>query len=87
MSKRVLLTTTSFQDTPGSHQDLLNAQDWEIVRARGPLSEEEMLELAGEFDVQHLEGVDVLEILPRDALDRYFVNVHLILFDEVEEKV
>lgn len=50
MSKRVLLTTTSFQDTPGSHQDLLNSQDWDIVRARGPLSEEEMLELAGDFD-------------------------------------
>ena len=45
MSKRVLLTTTSFQDTPGTHQDLLNSQDWEIVRARGPLSEAEMLDL------------------------------------------
>ena len=50
MSKRVLLTTTSFQDTPGSHQDLLNSQDWDVVRARGPLSEAEMLDLAGEFD-------------------------------------
>jgi len=50
MSKRVLLTTTSFQDTPGTHQDLLNSQDWEIVRARGPLSEAEMLDLAGDFD-------------------------------------
>ena len=50
MSKRVLLTTTSFQDTPGTHQDLLNSQDWEVIRARGPLSEAEMLDLAGDFD-------------------------------------
>lgn len=50
MTTRVLLTTTSYQDTPGSHQDLLESQGWEIVRERGPLSEAQMLELAGEFD-------------------------------------
>ena len=50
MTTRVLLTTTSYQDTPGSHQDLLESQDWEIVRQRGPLTEAQMLELAGEFD-------------------------------------
>ncbi len=47
---RVLLTTTSFQDTPGSHHQLLEQQGWEIVRERGPLPEEKMLELAGDFD-------------------------------------
>lgn len=47
---RVLLTTTSYQDTPGYHHELLEAQNWEIVRKRGPLTESEMLELAGEFD-------------------------------------
>jgi L-2-hydroxycarboxylate dehydrogenase (NAD+) len=50
MTTRVLLTTTSYQDTPGSHQDLLESQGWEIVRERGPLSEAQMLALAGEFD-------------------------------------
>ncbi len=50
MSKRVLLTTCSFQDTPGPHHDLLAAQGFEIVRERGPLSEARMLELAGDFD-------------------------------------
>jgi D-3-phosphoglycerate dehydrogenase len=49
-AKRILLTTTSYQDTPGEHHDLLNSQDYEIVRERGPLSEARMLELAGEFD-------------------------------------
>lgn len=41
---RILLTTTSFQDTPGKHHDVLNSTGFEIVRARGPLSEAQMLE-------------------------------------------
>ena len=36
---RILLTSTSFQDTPGKHQDLLNAQNYDIVSHRGPLKE------------------------------------------------
>lgn len=47
---RILLTTTSFQDTPGSHHDLLAQTGWEVVTARGPLSEAQMLELVGSFD-------------------------------------
>src|SRR5579864_5552791 len=45
---RILLTTTSFQDTPGKHHEVLAASGFEIVRARGPLSEEQMLKLIGE---------------------------------------
>ncbi len=45
---RILLTTTSYQDTPGAHHDLLNGSGLEIVRARGPLSESDMLELISE---------------------------------------
>lgn len=48
--KRILLTTTSYQDTPGEHHDLLDGQGFQIVRERGPLPEARMLELAGEFD-------------------------------------
>ena len=47
---RILLTTTSYQDTPGSHHDLLASSGFEIHRERGPLPEDTMLELAGEFD-------------------------------------
>ncbi|MEX1116592.1 MAG: phosphoglycerate dehydrogenase [Akkermansiaceae bacterium] len=47
---KVLLTTTSFQDTPGPHHEMLAAKNFEIVRERGPLSESRMLELAGDFD-------------------------------------
>ena len=47
---KILLTSTSFQDTPGRHHDLLNSHDWEVVTARGPLNEKQMLELVGDFD-------------------------------------
>jgi D-3-phosphoglycerate dehydrogenase len=50
MTTRILLSTTSYQDTPGSHHDLLESQGWDIVRLRGPLNEKQMLEIAGEFD-------------------------------------
>ena len=50
MAERILLTTCSFQDTPGPHHEFLESQGYEIVRERGPLSEARMLELAGEFD-------------------------------------
>ncbi len=48
--QRVLVTTTSFQDTPGSHHDLLNSQGYELTRARGPLPEDEIYQLVGDFD-------------------------------------
>ena len=47
---RILLTTTSFQDTPGRHHDLLAETGWEIVTARGPLSEADTLAAVGEVD-------------------------------------
>jgi len=51
MSKtRILITTTSFQDTPGRHHDLLPADQFEIDRARGPLPEAEILRLVGQHD-------------------------------------
>jgi phosphoglycerate dehydrogenase-like enzyme len=56
---RILLTTTSFQDTPGVHHELLARAGFEIVRERGPLSETRMLELAGQFDA-YLCGDDAL---------------------------
>jgi D-3-phosphoglycerate dehydrogenase len=50
MTTRILLTTTSYQDTPGPHHELLESQGYEIVRERGPLPESAMLALAGDFD-------------------------------------
>lgn len=57
--KRILLTTTSFQDTPGVHHELLAQAGYELVRERGPLDEARMLELAGQFDA-YLCGDDAL---------------------------
>lgn len=50
MTMKILLTTTSFQDTPGKHHDRLAETGWEIERARGPLPEDRMLELVGRHD-------------------------------------
>ena len=47
---KILLTTTSFQDTPGSHHQILEDAGFEIIRERGPLAENRMLELVGEVD-------------------------------------
>lgn len=49
-SMKVLLTTTSFQDTPGKHQELLNKQDFEIDSLRGPLTEEQLLPIIDQYD-------------------------------------
>ena len=40
---KILLTTTSFQDTPGEHHQLLADTGWEVIRARGPLNEADTL--------------------------------------------
>ena len=50
MTTRILLTTTSFQDTPGAHHNLLKETGWEIITARGPLNEEDTLKLVGDVD-------------------------------------
>lgn len=81
---RILLTTTSYQDTPGRHHDLLAESGHEIVRDRGPLSEDRMLELVqsgGGFD-GILHGDDqitrrVIEAaLPRlKALSKYGIGL------------
>jgi phosphoglycerate dehydrogenase-like enzyme len=81
---RVLLSTTSFQDTPGVHHDLLGAAGFELVRARGPLSEARMLELAGGFDA-YLCGDDALtravlaQSLPRlKVISKYGIGLDKI---------
>jgi D-3-phosphoglycerate dehydrogenase / 2-oxoglutarate reductase len=47
---KILLTTTSFQDTPGEHHDMLAKTGWEIIKARGPLNEADTLALVGDVD-------------------------------------
>ncbi len=81
---KILLTTTSYQDTPGPHHELLESTGAEIHRERGPLSEEQMLELAGDFDA-FLCGDDAItkavidKSLPRlKIISKYGIGVDKI---------
>src|SRR5262245_5296592 len=47
---KILLTTTSFQDTTGGHHQLLADTGWEVITARGPLNEADTLALVGDID-------------------------------------
>ncbi|NBV49002.1 MAG: 3-phosphoglycerate dehydrogenase, partial [Verrucomicrobia bacterium] len=85
MSKpRVLITTTSFQDTPGDHHRLLKETGWEIVTARGPLNEADTLALMGDFD-GYICGDDAItakvleKALPRlKVISKYGIGVDKI---------
>ncbi len=66
---RILLTTTSFQDTPGKHHDILAHSGMEIVTQRGPIDEAKMLGLVrqgGGFD-GFLNGDDAITAKVIDA--------------------
>ncbi|HEY5891729.1 MAG TPA: phosphoglycerate dehydrogenase [Chthoniobacterales bacterium] len=67
---RVLLTTTSFQDTPGAHQVLLDKAAFDLVRERGPLTEERMLSLAGNFDAFICGDDDITRAVLEKSLPR-----------------
>jgi D-3-phosphoglycerate dehydrogenase len=47
---KILLTSTSFQDTPGAHHDLLQSRNFEIDRLRGPIMEGELLPIIQNYD-------------------------------------
>lgn len=47
---KILVTTTSFQDSPGEHHSLLNAQGWDIDYLRGPLKESELIDIIQNYD-------------------------------------
>jgi D-3-phosphoglycerate dehydrogenase len=46
----ILVTTTSFLDTPGSHQEFLNSQNFKIDKMRGPLPQEKLLPIIANYD-------------------------------------
>jgi D-3-phosphoglycerate dehydrogenase len=74
MTTRILLSTTSYQDTPGPHHALLESQGFEIVRERGPLPEKAMLDLSGEFDA-FLCGDDAIT---RAVIERFHPRLKVI---------
>jgi D-3-phosphoglycerate dehydrogenase / 2-oxoglutarate reductase len=64
---RILLTTTSFQDTPGPHHEVLKKSGFEIVTARGPLTEAQMLDHAKAGFDGFLNGDDIITAKVIDA--------------------
>jgi len=47
---KLLLTSTSFQDTPGKHHKLLEEQNFDVDYLRGPLKEDVLLPVIGNYD-------------------------------------
>lgn len=47
---KILLTTTSFQDTPGEHQSLLYSKGFIIDKLRGPLTSDKLIPIIGDYD-------------------------------------
>ena len=89
---RVLLTTTSFQDTPGPHHELLENAGFELIRERGPLTESRMLELVGNIDA-FLCGDDEItrtvidQALPSlKVISKYGIGLDKIDTEYVSEK-
>jgi D-3-phosphoglycerate dehydrogenase len=87
MTTRILLTTTSYQDIPGPHHDLLESQGYEIVSVRGPLPEGKMLELAGEFDA-FLCGDDAItqEVIEKSLPRLKVISKYGIGLDKIDVK-
>ena len=89
---RILVTTTSFQDTPGEHHKLLADEGYEVIGERGPLSEERMLELVGDLDGL-LCGDDAItsavidKALPRlKVIAKYGIGIDKINVDHATSK-
>ena len=47
---KILLTSTSFQDTPGAHHNLLNSRGYQIDTLRGPIMKDELLPIIQKYD-------------------------------------
>lgn len=47
---KILVTTTSFQDTPGKHHDLLEKTGFEVDYLRGPVKENVLLPIIDNYD-------------------------------------
>ncbi len=89
---KVLLTTTSFQDTPGPHHDKLSEAGFELLCERGPLTEARMLELVGDVDAficgdDEITKAVVDRALPRlKVISKYGIGLDKIDVGYVTEK-
>ncbi len=83
---KILLTTCSYQDTPGPHHELMESQGWDIVKERGPLPESRMLELAGEGFDAFLCGDDAItrEVLEKCSPKLKVISKYGIGLDRID---
>ena len=83
---KILLTTCSYQDTPGPHHELMAAQGWEVIRERGPLSEARMLELAEQGFDAFLCGDDAItrEVLVKCVPKLKVISKYGIGLDKID---
>ena len=88
----VLLTTTSFQDTPGPHHQLLKDAAFDLICERGPLTEKRMLELVGDIDAFLCGDDDITRAvvdksLPKlKVISKYGIGLDKIDTDYVAQK-
>ncbi len=89
---KILLTTTSFQDTPGPHHRILSDAGFELLCRRGPLNESQMLELVGEVDAflcgdDEITSAVIEKALPRlKVISKYGIGLDKIDVACVGEK-
>ena len=84
---RVLLTTTSFQDIPGPHHQQLKDAGFELITARGPLPEPEMLKLVGDVDAFLCGDDEITRVVIHKALPRLkVISKYGIGLDKVDVK-
>ncbi len=90
MKPHVLITSSSFLDTPGPHHQLLQELGWSVEAQRGPLQEKELLSLMGGFDAvicgddRYTEKV-LRRALPRlKVLSKYGVGLDSIDLEAAE---
>ena len=50
MKYKILLTTTSFQDSPGDHHKILKEQNWDVDYIRGPVTADVLLPIIHNYD-------------------------------------
>jgi len=89
---KLLLTSTSFQDTPGKHQDKLNTLGLDIDYLRGPLPKEKLLPIIEKYDTL-ICGDDELnrEVLSKGAsgslriISKYGIGLDKIDLDAASE--
>lgn len=66
---RILLTSTSFQDTPGKHQNLLKETGFDIATLRGPVKEGVLLPIIENYDGIICGDDEITEEVIRKGVD------------------